>query len=124
MCRRSRLGTIVEKEESYEWDDHAWFGLGATWRHGPAPDERGPPAIPLCGTMARAGRAGLCPAAAGRRTHESRLGQRPWRLYHASVERRRVAELENYRFHARIACRGGKHARPILFSRWPPGRAG
>ncbi len=31
--RRSRLGTIVEKEESHEWDDHAWFGLGATSRH-------------------------------------------------------------------------------------------
>src|SRR5262249_46562937 len=82
------------------------------------------PASPSGGTMARAGRAGLCPAAAGRRAHESRLGRRPWRLYHASVERRRVAELENYRSHARIACRRGKHARPILFSRWPLGRAG
>src|SRR5215468_3014404 len=85
-----------EKEESHEWDDHAWFGLGATSRHGPAPAERGPSASPLCSTMARAGRAGLCPAAAGRRAHESRLGRRPWRLYHASVERRRVAELEDY----------------------------
>src|SRR5215472_15715998 len=36
----------------------------------------------------------------------------------------RVAELENYRSHARIACRRGKHASPILFSRQPPGRAG
>src|SRR5262249_62241517 len=70
--RRSRLGTIMEKEESHEWDEHAWFGLGATSRHGPAPAERGPPASPLCGTMARAGRARLCPAAAGRRAHESR----------------------------------------------------
>src|SRR5215472_17222155 len=74
--------------------------------------------------MARAGRARLCPAAAGRRAHESRLGRRPWRLYHASVERRRVAELENNRSHARIACRRGKDARPILFSRQPLGRAG
>src|SRR5215471_7967335 len=35
-----------------------------------------------------------------------------------------VAELENYRSHARIACWRGKHTRPILFSRRPPGRAG
>ena len=26
--RRSRLGMIVQKEESHEWEDHAWFGLG------------------------------------------------------------------------------------------------
>src|SRR5262245_20402633 len=77
-----------EKEVSHEWDEHAWFGLGATSRHRPAPAERGPPASALCGAMARAGRAGLCPAAAGRWAHESRLGRRPWRLYHASVERR------------------------------------
>src|SRR5215831_730124 len=31
--------------------------------------------------MARTGGAGLCPAAAGRRAHEPRLGQCPWRLY-------------------------------------------
>src|SRR5262245_44998606 len=76
-------------------DDHAWFGLGATSRHGTAPAERGPPASPLCRTMAGAGRASLCPAAAGRRAHESRLGWCHWRLYHSSVERRRMAELEN-----------------------------
>src|SRR5215472_7925555 len=34
----------MENEKSHEWDDHAWFGLDATSRYGPAPAERSPPA--------------------------------------------------------------------------------
>src|SRR5262249_60601947 len=90
---KKRMG---KGEEGVGGDGLACWGWGPPPGQRPAQREGSPPAGSSGGTMARASRAGLCPAAAGRRAHESRLGRRPWRLYHASVERRRMAELENY----------------------------
>ena len=33
MKRREFITLLGGAEESHEWDDHAWFGLGATSRH-------------------------------------------------------------------------------------------